>query len=374
MTTPTIAIVGGGLGGLVLARVLHLHDIPCTVFEADASPDARTQGGMLDIGADDGQPALADAQLIGQFCSIVHAGGQAKRILDQHNTVFVDAVDDSDEGDRPEVDRGDLRAMLINSLPAGTIRWGSRVLSARALDGGRHEITLQDGTKAVSDLLVGADGAWSRIRPLVTDAVPVYSGVSFIEVDHYDADARHPGPAKVVGNGMLMALGANRGLLAHREPDGSLHIYIALRTSREWIHHTDWTSADTGKAILLKEFADWAPELRALISEADSALIPRTIYALPVGLTWQHVPGLTLLGDAAHLMSPFAGSGANLALFDGAELAKAITAQPGDLDAAVARYEEAMFTRSAKAAEASAFILDACFSDTAPHSLFPPEL
>ena len=374
MTTP-ITIIGAGLGGLTLARVLHVHGIPSTIYELDASPEARTQGGMLDIHDYNGQVAVRAAGLFEQFQAIIHPGGEATRILDMHGTVYTDETDEPrgpDEtgvGGRPEVDRGDLRKMLLDSLPEGTIRWGAKVTGVRPLGGGQHEVAFADGSTVTTGLLVGADGAWSRVRPLLSDATPAYTGMSFIELDHHDAVKRHPGPAETVGTGMLFALGAGRGFLAHSETDGSLHTYVALTKPADWIDTVDWADSDKGKAVLLEEFGDWAPEFHALIAVADGALIPRTINALPIEHRWNRIPGLTLLGDAAHLMSPFAGEGANLAMLDGAELGNAIAAHPGDVEAALAASEKDLFPRSAEAAGEAARNLELCFDDRAPHSL-----
>jgi len=363
-----ITVVGAGLGGLTLARVLQVNGLEAAVYDLDASPTARAQGGMLDIHEDSGQVALRAAGLYEEFRARVHPGGEAMRILDQDAVIRMEEDDDGD-GERPEVERGQLRDLLLGSLPEGTVRWGAKVTGARPLGAGRHEVTLADGSAFTTDVLVGADGAWSRIRPLVSDATPVYTGLSFVEADLLDADTRHPASAKVVGGGMLFALGADKGFLAHREIDGSLHIYTALRTPEDWIDGIDFTDTDLAKAAVLDHFADWDKSLRALVADADGALVPRRIHALPVGHRWDRVPGVTLLGDAAHLMSPFAGEGANLAMLDGAELGTALAAHPDDPEAALAAYEKALFPRSEDSAAGSAENLVLCFHADAPQSM-----
>ncbi|MDO0924606.1 NAD(P)/FAD-dependent oxidoreductase [Streptomyces sp. TG1A-8] len=370
MTVPhhRVAVVGAGLGGLALARVLHVHGVDAALFDLDASPAARTQGGMLDIHDDSGQEALRAAGLHDAFLARVHPGGEARRILDQHGTVLREGLDDG-TGTRPEIDRGDLRDLLLGSLPEGTVRWGAKVTGARPLGGGRHEVTLADGTAFTTDLLVGADGAWSRIRPLLSPARPAYTGVSFVEADLLDADTRHPDAARVVGGGMLFALGAGRGFLAHRESDGSLHVYVAVEAPEDWLDGIDFTDTGAAGTAVLKEFDGWDENLRALVTDADGALVPRRIHALPVGHRWDRVPGVTLLGDAAHLMSPFAGEGANLALLDGAELGLALAAHPGDTEAALAAYEERLFPRSEASAAQSARGAALLFGADAPQGL-----
>ncbi len=362
-----VTIVGAGLGGLTLARVLHVHGIPATIYEAELSAESRIQGGQLDIHEENGQLALEAAGLTGEFRAIIHEGGEASRVLDQHGTVLLDEADDG-TGRRPEVLRGDLRRILLDSLPEEMIQWGKKVAGVQALGAGRHELTFADGSTAITSLLVGADGAWSKIRPLLSDARPEYVGTSFIETYLYDADERHSAAAEAVGGGAMLALAPGKGIVAHREQADILHTYVELNRSAGWIASIDFTDAAAATARVAAEFDGWAPELTALITDGESAPVPRPIYGLPIGHRWDRVPGVTLLGDAAHLTPP-AGEGANLAMFDGAELGTAIAAHPGDSEAALTAYEVALFPRSESAAVDAHRILELCLGDRAPFGL-----
>ncbi|MFJ9692318.1 FAD-dependent oxidoreductase [Kitasatospora sp. NPDC101183] len=344
--TPGITIIGAGLGGLTLARVLHVHGVRATVYEADASPDARPQGGLLDIHDHNGRIALRAAGLDEEFRALVLHGRQAMRILDRNANLRYERSDDG-TGGRPEVQRGDLRRMLLDSLPAGTVRWGHKVSGVRALGRGRHEVGFTDHPSVTTTVLVGADGAWSRVRPLLSPAVPRYSGMSFVETYLHDADTRHPAAAELVGDGGMFAIDpGQRQLGAHREKGSTLHAYVALRKPREWFDAIDFGDPSAATAGILREFDGWAPDLTALISASDTPPLFRPIHTLPIPHRWDQVPGTTLIGDAAHL-SPPDGEGANLAMLDAAELAQALAAHPDAPDTAIATYERAMFPRSA---------------------------
>ncbi|MFK0294413.1 FAD-dependent oxidoreductase [Streptomyces sp. NPDC090442] len=365
--TTHVTIIGAGLGGLTLARVLHLHGVPATVYEAESSPTARAQGGLLDIHDYNGQLALRDADLMDEFRGLILEGHQQYRVLDPDGTVLLDVADDG-TGGRPEVQRGDLRQILLDSLPAGTVRWGHKVSGVRALGEGRHEVTFADGTTVATRLLVGADGAWSRVRTLLSDAVPEYVGVSIVETYLFDSDTRHPATAKAVGGGGMFAPAAGKLLGAHRESGETLHSYVMLFKPLEWFAGIDFTDPVSAAARIAQEFDGWAPELTALITDGDTAPVLRPANALPNEHRWDRVPGVTLLGDAAHLTASN-GEGANLAMLDGAELGKALAAYPGDVEAALSEYEQAMFPRSAAAAAEGALFYETVFDDDAAQRL-----
>ncbi|WP_026424614.1 FAD-dependent oxidoreductase [Actinokineospora inagensis] len=348
-----IAVVGAGLGGLVVARVLRVNGVEAAVFEVEASAGVRGQGGMLDIHEESGQVALRAAGLYAEFRALVHPGGEALRVVDKWGRLRL-AEEDDGTGGRPEVDRGQLRDLLLGSLAGDTVHWGRKVVAVKSIGDGVHEVGFADGTSITTDLLIGADGAWSRVRPLLSGAVPAYTGISFIEVDLLDADERHPGSAALIGPGSFMCLGDGKGFLAHRESDGSLHVYVALPATVDWLAGV--TDPEVIKAAALARFDGWADELRALIVEADGGVAHRLIHALPVGHRWAAKAGVTLVGDAAHLMSPFAGEGANLAMLDGAELALAVAG-----GVALAEYERELFARSEVAAAESAANLEMMF-------------
>lgn len=368
VTNRPIAIVGAGLGGLMLVRVLRVQGMAATVYEAESSAESRTKGGMLDIHQYNGQLALKAAGLLDEFQRIIRQGGQATRVVDLHGTILLDEPDDG-SGARPEVHRGELRRLLLDSLPQGTVQWGRKLATVSSFGDGCHELTFTDGTTVSTDLVVGADGAWSKVRPLLSDAKPAYVGTTYIETYLHDVDTRHSASAELVGQGALLALAPGKGIVAHREADGVLHTYVALGKPKNWLETIDFADRTDAKARVAAEFQGWAEPLTALITDGDSKLVPRVIHALPPGNRWQRVPGATLIGDAAHLAPPD-GEGANFAMLDGAELAQALASHGTDIEGALGEYEEAMFARSATAAVEAARTHALCFHDeNAPYGM-----
>jgi 2-polyprenyl-6-methoxyphenol hydroxylase-like FAD-dependent oxidoreductase len=365
--TTSVSIVGAGLGGLTLARVLHLNGISVTVYDADASADSRTQGGQLDLHEHNGQLALQKAQLMDEYRSIIHVGGAAQRVLAQDGSVLAELPDDGSMAS-PEARRGDIRRILLESLPVGTVQWGKKLTTATPLGQGRHELAFADGSTAVANVLVGADGTWSRVRPLVSHEMPVYAGMSYIDTFLLNVDEQHAATAAIVGNGAMYALVPGKGFLAHREADDIIHTYVIVSQPLAWFEEMDFSNPEDTKARISAEFDGWAPELVALIADADTPPALRSIHQLPDGHRWQRTPGVTLLGDAAHVTVP-GGEGANIAMLDGAELGEAIAADPENIGAAITAYEEVMFARSEEEAVAAHETIDLIFGSRAPMGL-----
>ncbi|PMQ05134.1 FAD-dependent urate hydroxylase [Dyella sp. AD56] len=349
-----IAIVGGGPGGLALARILALGGMASTVFERETHAKVRPQGGTLDLHADSGQLALRRAGLEREFLAIARYEDQGSRLCDKAGHILL-ADDDASAGDRPEVDRTALRDMLLASLPSNTVRWDHAVTQVQPNTDGTYDIIFAHGSSETFDLVVGADGTWSMVRPLVSRYEPQYSGLTFIEFGLDDVDSRHPELSLLVGRGKLGAEGNDgRALIIQRNGHAHLRGYAIFRVPSDWAaKHFDFSSPATARARLVAEFDGWANPLLDLIRASNDVMVPRQIYALPVGHHWAHRAGVTLLGDAAHVMSPFGGEGVNAALLDAAELGRHLI-DHRDWRSAVRDYESEMFSRVVEAARASA--------------------
>ncbi|QDZ15818.1 FAD-dependent oxidoreductase [Humibacter ginsenosidimutans] len=368
MTSPTpISIIGAGLSGLVCARILQLHNVPVTIYELDDSAEARRQGGSLDIHDDTGQVALKAAGLWDQAREHAHPSGESMRVMDKHAHVFVDTPEPEGGNGRPEIDRTVLRQLLIESLAPGTIQWGCKLVRLASDDHG-NTLEFANGATVRADVVVGADGAWSRVRTALSPEKPAYTGITITEFRLTDAATKYPESRALVGPGSVFALSDNKYIGGHG--GDHLSLGVGLRVPEDWITATGITGDDPAAAreTLLRELADWAEPLTDLIRHSDDTIWPRPIYALPIGFTWPRSPRITLIGDAAHVMSPFAGEGANLALIDGADLASELLSHD-DPASGIAAYERRMVPRGAKSAKASQKGLERMFNEKAPKQI-----
>lgn len=344
-----ISVIGAGPGGLTCARILQRRGVAVTVYDRDPGPDARDQGGTLDLHADNGQIALREAGLLDEFFALSRPEGQEMRRLDTAGTITAHQVPEAGDLFKPEIDRGQLRELLLGSLLPGTVRWGHALESVGGSGDGPRLLRFADGTTVETDLVIGADGAFSRVRPAVSDAVPAHVGVSFLEAWFSDVENRHPEVAALVGAGSAVAGDGERGVFAQRNSGDHIRVYIIRRVPADWLSARGLTGDADIRAFLRTEFAAWSPRMRRLIADNDGPYVDRPIFALPVPHTWPHSPTVTLLGDAAHLMPPL-GVGVNLAMLDASELAVAL-ADAATIDDGVRAYEATMLPRSIETAK-----------------------
>jgi len=253
-TAPRIAIVGIGPAGLTLARLLQMQGHSPVIFERETSPLERPQGGSLDLHPGSGLRAVHLAGLDTQFRVIARDADQGLRILDKMGTVL---LEEGEDDGRPEVDRIELRAMLLDSLAPGSIQWGSSLSSVHPTGDGTHRLLFENGQTETFDLVVGADGAWSRVRPLLSAASPMYTGETFIELGIDDVDQQHPTVARLIGRGTLLAVVGEKGLITQRNAHGHIRVYVVLRVNAEDMTALgiDIAHPELVRAQLLKLFA-----------------------------------------------------------------------------------------------------------------------
>ncbi|KAK4191052.1 hypothetical protein QBC35DRAFT_488082 [Podospora australis] len=359
MSPPSIAIIGAGPAGLTLARLLEVKGIDYVVFERDASPDISNRaGGSLDIHPETGQHALREAGLFEEFQKLARYEDTAMTIADKHGKRLLKGGEGQD---RPEIDRLQLRQILIVSIPHEKIKWGHGLVSA-SLDPESNKPVLTFSNEAKLSgfkLVVGADGAWSKLRSLITTSTPTYTGKSYIETRITLTNPLHPTVASRMGAGMFIAIGDQKLVISQRQGDSSYRTYFGVSVppgffqSHSLSPQPNLTTEETEtnlRNILLSDrfFADWDEEYHSLIKNGTN-FRPWPLYSLSkesITESWKSVPGLTLIGDAAHLCIPN-GEGVNLAMTDALRLAEAIAAYGVErVDKAVKEYEEDMFPRA----------------------------
>ncbi|KAE8162416.1 hypothetical protein BDV40DRAFT_265290 [Aspergillus tamarii] len=154
--------------------------------------------------------------------------------------------------------------------------------------------------------------------------------------------------------------------------DGGVCVYVTLRVPSSWPRHCgiDFNSPDEARVDLLTHFGGWSEQLRELIKAGSGPIVPRQVYHLPLGQKWKRRLGLTLVGDAAHVMSPFAGEGVNLGMLDALELANAIIKHGPNIKGCLEEYErDKLFERSDAANQLARDCMHAAFDARTPESL-----
>jgi 2-polyprenyl-6-methoxyphenol hydroxylase-like FAD-dependent oxidoreductase len=356
-----VAIIGGGPGGLTLARLLQLRGAKVSVYERDINKDARVQGSPLDMHEDSGMAALRGAQLLEEFKKNYMPGADKQLIMNERAEILLSDHDNErneDFGDayfRPEIDRGVLRRMLLASLQPQTVVWDSHFVTMQK-QGEGWLLQFKNGLHAYADLVIAADGANSKIRPYITGIKPFYSGVTMLEGIIYNAKENAPNINALIKGGKIMAFGNQKNLLMGQKGNGDIGFYASLKAEENWwaTNGLDYTDRAQMLAWFKSEYAEWSSSWQELFENTGAPFIPRPIYCMPLNQTWDALPNLTMIGDAAHVMPPFAGEGANMAMLDALELSEQLTNGHHDtLQKAISTYEVNMRNRASIAAQES---------------------
>lgn len=347
-----ITIVGGGPGGLTLARLLQLKNAEVKVYERDINKEVRVQGATLDLHQESGLEALRRAGLMEGFKAYHRPDAGKLKILDKNLHVYLDehSEENSHSEDRPEIDRAPLRKILLESLQPDTMVWDSHFTSMEK-HGEGWLLHFKNGASHYADIVIAADGANSKIRPYVTDIQSIYSGVTMIEGNIYNAETNSPKIWKLVEGGKIFALDNEQTLLFSTKEDGTLTFYTGCNTDENWVKDSgiDFTQKQQVADWFKKEYSSWDEIWQELFETDEISIIPRPQYHYPLDQKWETHANLTLLGDAAHRMPPYAGEGVNMAMQDAYELAEYLTSDEfEDVKTAISSYENKMLERASE--------------------------
>jgi 2-polyprenyl-6-methoxyphenol hydroxylase-like FAD-dependent oxidoreductase len=358
-----IAIIGGGPGGLTLARLLQRKGADVKVYERDANREVRIQGGALDLHAESGLAALAKAGLMNEFKTGYRPGAELVRVVDNQGKLYSDehlkgnSGKFGDKNYRPEIDRGPLRDILLNSLQPDTVVWASHTSSIEPVQD-KWRINFQNGGTAIADLVIGADGANSKIRPFVTNIKPCWTGITMLEGSIKDSEKTAPVIHKLLKGGKIFAYGNEKTLIVSSKGDGSLGFATSCKTDEFWFKESGIDFKDNKQVLtwFRKAFSEWSSVWWELFENDKTLFIPRPQYCMPLNQRWEAKPNITVIGDAAHWMPPFAGEGVNMAMLDALQLSEALTDPAfAGTKAAIAYYEKQMFTRFLKVGQKTLF-------------------
>ncbi|MBW8523514.1 FAD-dependent monooxygenase [Chryseobacterium chendengshani] len=354
-----VAIIGGGPGGLMLGRLLQNSGVEVKIYERDFDQYVRQQGSTLDMHYHTGLKAITEGGLLEEFKKKYRPGANKSVILNSKMEILLDEHDNEnkskedfgEENFRPEIDRQDLRDMLVDSIKTENIIWNARFSELKTFGAG-WEIYFENGDVAYADLVIAADGANSKLRRYITDIPPQYSGVTSIEGNILNADVNAPKLWQLVKGGSMFALEDGKTIMFITKGNGTLTFLIGLKVSENWLAESGIDLGNKGSVAewFKREFADWSNNWQELFQSDAVTMAPRLWYHFPADQHWEALPNLTIIGDAAHRIPAYAGEGANQALADAFDLYKALCCQESEtMQHAIASYEEKMFRRSAAA-------------------------
>lgn len=358
-----IAIIGGGPVGLTTARILQINGADVTVYERDINAQARTSGGTLDIHSDSGQFAIQKADLMEEFLKYARPTGEKMADIDG-NITSDEMPDETNAFSRPEIDRNDLRKIMLDNLEENTVVWNSQLINIEKTEN-QYFLEFKNGKTAVADFVIVANGGRSNARKFVSDQEPQLSGTYIIQGEISNPDQDYPEFKPKYGNGNAMAMGEQKMFYTHTMRDGSIHFGVSFKADEDWIsnHGINFEDDQAVISFLNEKFKNWGDDYKKFFAvSTEFSGLPLRLFSLEE--PWKQHSNITLVGDAAHLMPPFAGEGVNMGLFDAYHLTKNLTdGRFETIDDAIADYEKKMFGYALEAQRMTKKMEDLLHSD-----------
>ena len=347
-----VAIIGGGPVGLTMANLLQQNGIDITVYERDENPKARVWGGTLDLHKNSGQEAMKKVGLLQTYYDLARPMGvnfadEKGNIIATRNPTL------ENKFDNPEINRNALRKMLLGSLKNDTVVWDRKSIGLEQ-ENGKWLLHFENKPTALADSIIVSNGGMSKIRNFVSDNEVEETGTFIIQGDIPEPETNCPEFYKLCNNNRLMTAHQGNLLVANPFNNGMLTYGVIFKKPEEWNNGKGLDFKDTKSVseFLTNRFSNWSNEYKELI-RSTTFFVGLTIKIFPLDKKpWKSNRPLpiTLIGDTAHLMPPFAGQGVNIGLMDALILSENLTnGKFGTIQSAIDDYEQRMFVYATEA-------------------------